>query len=90
MVGHAAFSAVSTDGHDVGWYGLGPVAVRADKRRRGFGKALIISGLERLKNMGAKGCVVLGDPAYYRQFGFESDPNLRFGNMPFGPFQRLP
>jgi putative acetyltransferase len=90
IVGHAAFSAVRINGHDVGWYGLGPVAVRADKRRRGFGKALIISGLERIKNMGAKGCVVLGDPAYYGQFGFESDPNLRFGNMPVAAFQRLP
>jgi putative acetyltransferase len=89
IVGHAAFSAVSINGLDVGWYGLGPVAVRADIRRRGFGRALIVSGVERIKKMGAKGCVVLGDPAFYGQLGFESDPNLRFGNLPVGLFQRL-
>jgi putative acetyltransferase len=61
IVGHVAFSAVSINGQDVGWYGLGPVAVRADKRRRGFGKTLISSGLERIEEMGARGCVVLGD-----------------------------
>ncbi len=90
VVGYVAFSPVSINGLNIGWYGLGPVAVRFDKRRHGFGKALIVSGIEHLKNMNAKGCVVLGDPAYYRQFGFESDYNLRFGNIPFGPFQRLP
>jgi putative acetyltransferase len=70
VVGHVAFSPVSIDGLDVGWYGLGPVAVRVDKRRHGFGKALIVSGIQQLKNIGAKGCVVLGDTAYYGKFGF--------------------
>src|SRR5665811_334887 len=63
VIGHAAFSSVNINGHDVGWYGLGPVAVRIDKRKHGVGKALIVSGIKYLKNMGAKGCVVLGDPA---------------------------
>ena len=89
IVAHAAFSVVSINGQNVGWYGLGPVAVRDDKQGRGFGKAPICSGIERIKRMGANGCVVFGDPVYYGQFGFESDPNLRFGNAAVEHFQRL-
>jgi putative acetyltransferase len=39
--------------------------------------------------MNAQGCVVLGDPVYYGRFGFVSDPNLRYGNVPPEYFQRL-
>jgi putative acetyltransferase len=39
--------------------------------------------------LGAEGCVVLGDPAYYRRFGFVSDPGLRYGDVPPEYFQRL-
>jgi putative acetyltransferase len=39
--------------------------------------------------MNAQGCVVLGDPLYYGRFGFISDPNLRYGNVPPEYFQRL-
>jgi len=89
VVGHVAFSPVSVDGQTLPWYGLGPVAVLADKRRRGIGEALINAGLERIRELGAKGCVVLGDPAYYGRFGFESDPDLRLANVPARYFQRL-
>jgi putative acetyltransferase len=39
--------------------------------------------------MRAAGCVVLGDPAYYRRFHFESDTALRFGSAPSEYFQRV-
>ena len=51
--------------------------------------ALIREGLARLAQAGAKGCVVLGDPAYYRRFGFENDPDLRFEGAPAEYFMRL-
>jgi putative acetyltransferase len=89
VVGHVAFSPVAVDGQDIHWYGLGPVAVLADRRRRGIAEALINAGLERIKKLGARGCVVLGDPAYYGRFGFKSDPNLHSANVPVEYFQRL-
>jgi putative acetyltransferase len=45
--------------------------------------------LKRLKELGARGCVVLGDPVYYRRFGFQRDIGLRFANVPSEYFQRL-
>ena len=44
---------------------------------------------KRLEAMGAGGCVVLGELGYYGRFGFESDPELRYGDAPAAYFQRL-
>src|SRR5690242_30480 len=62
IVGHAAFSPVTVNAQDVGWFGLGPVAVLTAKRRCGLGAGLIEAGLKGLEKLGARGCVVLGDP----------------------------
>ena len=88
VVGHAAFSPVTINGVAGGWYGLGPISVRPDRQRRGMGQALIRDGLDRLRSMNAAGCVVLGDPGYYGRLGFESDPELYYGDVPPGYFQR--
>lgn len=89
VVGHVAFSPVAIDEADQGWYGLGPVSVRPDQQKRGIGGALIREGLSRLAQIGAKGCVVLGDPAYYGRFGFAHDPGLRFEGAPAEYFMGL-
>ena len=89
LVGHVAFSPVTINGEVSGWYGLGPVSVRPDRQRKGVGRALIQTGLDHLRAMNAQGCVVLGDPLYYGRFGFISDPNLRYGNVPPEYFQLL-
>jgi putative acetyltransferase len=89
VVGHVAFSPVTLDGADLGWYGLGPVSVRPDLQGQGIGAALIRAGLERLKVLGAKGCVVLGDPAYYPRFGFRQEPAIQYEGMPPEYFMAL-
>ena len=87
--GHVAFSPVTIDGLNNGWFGLGPVAVIPDRQRTGIGSALIKAGLARIRNRRSRGCVVLGDAGYYRRFGFTSDPNLRLADVPPEYFQRL-
>ena len=89
LVGHVAFSPVVITQAIGNWYGLGPVSVRPDRRRRGVGAALIRNGLERLVALNAAGCVVLGEPGYYGRFGFESDAELYYGEAPRSYFQRL-
>lgn len=89
IFGHVAFSPVTIYGVHDGWYGLGPVAARPDRQRSGIGRALIEDGLAKLRSRGAKGCVVLGDPAYYGRFGFAHDPNLRYAGAAPRYFQRL-
>lgn len=89
LVGHVAFSPVLIDGQTGGWYGLGPVSVRPNRQRQGIGRSLIARGVEELRGRGAAGCVVFGEPAYYRRFGFLSDPDLSYPGAPAGYFQRL-
>lgn len=89
IIGHVAFSPVMIDGIHDGWFGLGPVSVNPDCQRKGVGTALIKAGLADLRLQGAKGCVVLGDPHYYRRFGFSIDLDLRLPGVPQEYFQRL-
>lgn len=89
IVGHVAFSPVMINGRAGDWYGLGPVSVWPDRQRIGIGQALIREGLARLAAMGAGGCVLLGDPAYYVRFGFRNDPDLRHAGAPAWAFQCL-
>lgn len=53
---------------------LGPLAVEPALQGRGIGKALLRHSLEAAKAAGHRICVVVGDPNYYRPFGFESAP----------------
>ena len=49
---------------------LAPVAVTTASRRQGIAAALIETGIARAKAKSLPMVVVLGDPAYYRRFGF--------------------
>lgn len=88
ILGHVAFSPVTVGG-DAGWYGLGPVSVWPESQCRGIGQSLIRHGLDVLRRMGAKGCVLIGDPAYYSRFGFIADPGVTYGDIPPEYVQRL-
>lgn len=82
VVGHIAFSPVTISDGSNNWYGLGPVSVLPLYQRMGIGKALIREGLSRLKELGAKGCCLVGHPQYYRKFGFENVTGLVVEGVP--------
>ena len=90
VVGHAAFSPAHIEPGDLPGLGLGPVAVISAYRRRGIAARLIEAGLAHAKAWHF--CAVLGDPRYYRRFGFV--PASSFGihsDYPAGnAFQVLP
>jgi len=90
VVGHIAFSPVSISGRSCDWYGLGPISVLPDRQKRGIGKALIHEGFSVLKSRGAKGCAVVGDPDYYKRFGFRNIPDLILEGVPQEYFLALP
>lgn len=78
IIGHVAFSPVEIDQQPGKWFGLGPVSVPADLQCRGIGSALIREGLARLEALGADGCILLGDPAYYARFDFMNGDALTY------------
>lgn len=89
VVGHVAISPVTINGANLGWFGLGPVAVSPDRQARGIGSGLVRDTLLRLEADGARGCVVLGEPGYYGRFGFNADDRLRYPGPPPIFFQAL-
>ncbi len=89
IVGHIAFSPVTISDGTPNWYGLGPVSVIPSAQRGGIGAALIERGIADMRELGARGIVLLGDPEYYARFGFEHDPQLAYPGPPAAYFQRL-
>ena len=81
-MGHIAFSMAEIDGADCGWFLLGPVAVLPNFQKQGIGHALVNEGLKTIRNMGANGCVLVGDPAFYRRFGFQNNCPLQMEGVP--------
>ena len=82
VIGHVAISPVSISDGATGWFGLGPVAILPQHQRRGIGSRLVRAALRLLRSRGACGCVVLGEPHYYRRFGFQADPGLILPGVP--------
>ena len=89
IIGHVAFSPVTIEGNDWGWFGLGPVTVDPMHQRQGIGRQMIERGLNDLRVAGAAGCVVLGEPGYYGRVGFNADGRLAFPGPPPHYFQAL-
>lgn len=72
VLGHILFSAVTTSPpSNARGIGLAPVAVRPDVQSQGIGSELIREGLRLCQELGFDYGVVLGNPKYYRRFGFE-------------------
>lgn len=82
VVGHIAFSPVTISDGSSGWFGLGPVSVLPSVQKRGIGRALIERGLSLLRECGAAGCVLLGEPSFYGRFGFVNTPRLILSGVP--------
>ena len=70
IVGHAIFTRCGVAGSSVNAALLGPLAVAPERQRQGVGSAIVRAGLRRLEDMDVSLVCVLGDPAYYKRFGF--------------------
>lgn len=55
---------------------LGPLAVEPALQGQGIGRALLHHGLTAVRRAGHGICVVVGDPGYYRPFGFVNAASL--------------
>lgn len=89
IVGHVAVSPVTISDGSRGWYGLGPISVLPACQREGVGFRLMQRAIADMREQGARGIVLLGEPAYYSRFGFEHDPQLAYPGPPAEYFQRL-
>ncbi len=65
---------------------LAPVSVRPQKQRLGYGSSVVRATIDRCTALGADILTVLGDPNYYRRFGFTpaNQHDLTIQNVDFG------
>ena len=88
IVGHILFSrmAVEADGRPVDALGLAPVAVLPERQREGIGSKLIVAGLRQACALGTEIVFLVGEPDYYRRFGFEAKTAKPFASPYAGPY----
>jgi len=78
IVGHLILSPVTIDGNkEISTYILAPLAISKGSQRKGLGTKLINYGLDVLKRRGVDIVFVLGDPKYYKRFGFDAGHNIK-------------
>ena len=65
--------------------GLAPVAVLPKCQRRGIATQLIRWALQWVEQHGWEGVFVLGDPSFYRRFGFDPETAAGFETPYAGP-----
>ena len=78
IVGHIAYSPIYNKNEEIIGIGLAPVAVLPSHQKQGVGSELIKQGNNTALSKGYKRIFVLGDPAYYRRFGFEIAKNYNY------------
>lgn len=89
IVGHVAVSPVSISDESQGWYGLGPISVAPEYQGLGIGSQLMRHALATLREFGASGCVLVGEPKFYSRFGFKAQPSLVLPDVPPEYFQAI-
>jgi putative acetyltransferase len=82
VAGHVLFSRMEAPFPALA---LGPVAVLPEYRRTGFASRLIRQGIAHSEADGWHGIFVLGDPAFYRRFGFNAGKASDFVSPYAGP-----
>jgi len=76
LMGHVVLTRCGVPGRAEQVDLLGPLAVDPSGQRQGIGGALVREALRVSKADGTVQVQVLGDPAYYRRFGFRPDDDL--------------
>lgn len=102
LIAHASFTLCEVDGHDLKMALLGPLAVAPAWQKKGIGSAIVHDGFHRMKVDRISHIFVLGDPAYYRRFGFTAEKDIApvyplppawigaWQSVPLGETKRLP
>lgn len=82
IVGHVMLSPMSAPFRALG---LAPLSVLPRWQRQGVGTALLQAAIGKARDGGWSAVFVLGDPAYYRRFGFRADLAAGFTSPYAGP-----
>lgn len=88
VIGHVLLSRmrVEGDGRQIRALGLAPISVLPDRQRHGVGSALVEEALRRAEQSGEEMIFLVGEPDYYRRFGFSAEAAAPFASPYAGPY----
>ena len=88
VIGHVLLSRmkVEGDGRSYRALGLGPVAVHPTLQRQGVGRALIDEAMRLAEKRREEIVFLVGEPQYYRRFGFSAEAAAPFASPYAGPY----
>jgi putative acetyltransferase len=88
VVGHVLLSRMRVSGDGRAWRaaGLGPVGVVSGFQGGGIGAGLIEAAIGIARATGEELVFVLGEPDYYRRFGFSAQAASPFASPYAGPY----
>jgi putative acetyltransferase len=83
VAGHVLLSRMQVEGGGRSWraLGLGPVAVKPGHQGAGIGAALIEGALAIARATGEELIFLVGEPDYYRRFGFSAESAAPFASL---------
>ncbi|GAB7022558.1 GNAT family N-acetyltransferase [Salidesulfovibrio brasiliensis] len=81
-VGHIALSPTLIGNDSSGWFLLGPVGVQPEHQGKGIGSALVREAIRLMRESGAAGIALIGNPGFYGRFGFVCREGLTFKIVP--------
>ncbi len=88
IIGHVLLSPMTAP---FAALGLAPLSVLPAYQRRGVGSALMHAAINAARTAGAAAIFLLGNPAFYRRFGFSAGAAKPFASPYAGPhFMALP
>jgi putative acetyltransferase len=80
VIGYVAFSAVTVNGQRANGVGLAPLAVLPPWQRHSIGSQLVRAGVAACERASVGFIVLLGEPQYYRRFGFITASDMGLSN----------
>ena len=88
VVGHVLLSRMTVTADGRNWRGLGlaPIGVLPTSQGQGIGGALIREALRAAATSGEEIVFLLGEPDYYRRFGFATETAAPFASPYAGPY----
>jgi putative acetyltransferase len=88
IVGHLLIGRMTAegDGRSYRAVGLAPVGVLPARQKRGIGSALVRDAVERLRAAGEEIVFLVGEPQYYRRFGFDAATAAPFASPYAGDY----
>jgi putative acetyltransferase len=86
VVGSVVYSRLAIDDENHGATALAPISIIPSQQKQGISNVLIGVAHETLATANERLVIVLGDPAYYRRFGFSHEAASKLRTPYDGPY----